>query len=70
MIIVHEYSRQPLLRDSVLYREFLAEREAIARHRSDESEKMGQDFGFEKALTSWVVNHRALWLKARRAGFK
>ena len=36
-----------LLRNSSLYREFLAEREEILRHKWLESEKAGIDVGFE-----------------------
>lgn len=53
--------------DSALYREFLAEREEILRHKWIESEKAGYDIGFERALLDWIVKHRANWRKARRA---
>ena len=56
-----------LLERSTLYREFLAEREAILRHKWLESEKSGRDIGFENALVNWVVHHRARWRKERRA---
>ena len=36
-----------LLKNSTLYREFLAEREEIMRHKWLESEKAGADIGFE-----------------------
>lgn len=55
-----------LLQRSSLYREFLAEREEILKHKWCESQKAGQDIGFESALTSWVVHHRAQWRKARQ----
>jgi len=53
--------------DSAMYREFLAEREEILRHKWIESEKAGYDIGFERALLDWIVKHRANWRKARRA---
>ena len=56
-----------LLKNSTLYREFLAEREEIMRHKWLESEKAGADIGFEEALTDWMVNHRAQWRKRRQA---
>ena len=34
----------------MLYKEFLAEREEILKHKWIESEKAGSDIGFEKAL--------------------
>lgn len=56
-----------LLQRSSLYREFLAEREEILKHKWLESEKAGRDIGFENALISWVVHHRAQWRKTRSA---
>jgi len=61
-------SGEDLLKRSSLYREFLAEREEILRHKWLESEKAGCDIGFEQALTDWVVKHRAQWKKMRIAG--
>ena len=52
--------------NSALYREFLAEREEILRHKWLESEKIGRDIGFERALLDWIVKHRAAWRKSRR----
>lgn len=57
-----------LLTRSSLYREFMAEREEILRHKWFESEKAGRDIGFESALVSWVVHHCAQWRKARQSG--
>jgi hypothetical protein len=48
-----------------LYKEFLAEREEILRHKWIESEKAKHDIGFEKALLDWIVKHRAAWRKSR-----
>jgi hypothetical protein len=58
---------EALLKRSSLYREFLAEREEILRHKWLESEKAGRDIGFEQALTDWIVKHRAQWRKERHA---
>ena len=55
-----------LLKNSSLYREFQAEREEILRHKWLESEKAGHDIGFERALTDWIVKHRASWRKTRQ----
>jgi hypothetical protein len=51
---------------SALYREWLAEREEIMRHKWIESEKAGGDIGFERALVNWVIHHRANWRATRR----
>jgi hypothetical protein len=56
-----------LLKNSSLYREFQAEREEILRHKWIESEKAGHDIGFERALTDWIIKHRASWRKSRQA---
>jgi hypothetical protein len=55
-----------MVQNSMLYREFLAEREEILRHKWLESEKAGYDIGFERALLDWIVKHRANWRRARR----
>lgn len=54
-----------LVRNSMLYREFLAEREEILRHKWIESEKAGHDIGFERALLDWVMRHRGGWRVSR-----
>jgi hypothetical protein len=59
---------QSMAMNSVLYREFLAEREEILRHKWLESERAGYDIGFERALLDWIVKHRASWRKARKQG--
>ena len=50
-----------ILEFSALYQQFLKEREEILKHKWIESEKAGQDIGFEKALLSWVCYHREKW---------
>ncbi len=55
-----------LVTNSVLYKEFLAEREEILRHKWIESEKAGHDIGFEKALLDWIVRFRSSWRERRR----
>ena len=57
-----------LLKNSNLYKEFLAEREEILKHKWLESEKAGFDIGFERALTDWIVKYRANWRKHRQDG--
>tara|TARA_E500000178_G_C16539833_1_gene538259 strand:- start:27 stop:215 length:189 start_codon:yes stop_codon:yes gene_type:complete len=50
---------------SLLYAEFLAEREEILKLKWIESEKAGSDIGLEKALMTWVRKHRNDWKSAR-----
>ncbi len=54
------------VKNSVLYKEFLAEREEILKHKWIESEKAGADIGFEKALLDWIVKHRSSWREKRQ----
>ena len=61
----HIPSSSDLVRNSSLYREFQAEREEILKHKWIESEKAGYDIGCERALTDWIVNHRAKWRRDR-----
>jgi len=58
--------RDAMFQKSALYQEFLAEREEILRHKWIESEKVGHDIGFEKALLDWIVKHRAGWRTLRQ----
>ena len=59
---------QEFVKQSSLYQEFLAEREEILRHKWIESERLGQDIGFERALLDWIRKHRDGWRNARRSG--
>jgi hypothetical protein len=48
-----------------LYKEFLAERQEILRHKWIESEKAGCDIGFEHALLDWSLKYRSAWREKR-----
>ena len=52
--------------DSLAYKEFLAEREEILRHKWLESEKAGHDIGFAKALFNWTHKFRSWWRAYRK----
>ena len=53
-------------KQSSLYQEFLAEREEILKHKWIESERLGFDIGFERALLDWIRKHREAWRAARQ----
>ncbi|HWA09641.1 MAG TPA: hypothetical protein VG838_09345 [Opitutaceae bacterium] len=55
------------VKQSSLYQEFLAEREEILKHKWIESERLGYDIGFERALLDWIRKHRESWRAARRS---
>ena len=57
---------EELVRGSAVYKEFLAEREEILKHKWLESERLGYDVGFERALLDWIRKHREGWRAARR----
>ena len=61
-----EEDQSQFVKNSVLYKEFLAERAEILKHKWIESEKAGTDIGFEKALLDWIVKHRSNWRERRR----
>lgn len=50
---------------STAYREFLADREDLMRHKWLMSEKAGRDVGLEAALFDWVDHHRLPMRKQR-----
>jgi len=58
------------LRQSSVYREFLAERDEILKHKWLESEKAGHDIGYDRALMDWIMNHREKWRTAQRKAAK
>ena len=60
-----EGEQSRFVKNSVLYKEFLAEREEILKHKWIESEKAGADIGFEKALLDWIVKYRSSWRNKR-----
>jgi hypothetical protein len=59
-----------LVRNSSLYKEFLAERAEILRHKWIESEKAGFDIGFDRALMDWIVKYRSAWYEQRQIFLK
>ena len=62
-----EADQVQFVKESALYKEFLAEREEILRHKWFRSEEAGHDIGFEKALLDWIVKHRSAWRAQRQS---
>jgi len=70
MITTHkeqDSSSREFVKQSSLYQEFLAEREEILKHKWLESERLGYDIGFERALLDWIRKHRESWRASRRS---
>lgn len=55
-----------IARQSILFRETLAEREEILRHKWLLSERAGRDVGFDTAAYDWISHHRKAWRDAWR----
>jgi hypothetical protein len=53
------------LTNSLIYKEFVEEREEILKHKWIESEKKGYDIGFDEALFDWIIKYRTGWRKHR-----
>jgi hypothetical protein len=49
-----------------LYLDFLAMREEIMKHKWYESEKVGYDIGFAKAVIDWTVKFKSEWIRSRK----
>jgi hypothetical protein len=48
-----------------VYQDYCKERDEIEKHKWLESEKVGKDIGFEKALMDWISYHRSNWRKTK-----
>ncbi len=62
-------AKEDFVKQSSLYQEFLAEREEILKYKWIESERLGYDIGFERALLDWIRKHRNAWRENRRRFF-
>ena len=69
-MVAAQSEQNQFVKNSVLYKEFLAEREEILKHKWIESEKAGSDIGFEKALLDWIVKYRSSWRSKRLKEFR
>lgn len=52
-------------RSAGYYEEFFAELEEIRCYKWIESQKAGEDIGFERALTEWMAKHAEVWRAER-----
>lgn len=49
-----------------LYREHLALKEEVNKHKWYESEKAGKDVGFVWALIDWTMKFKSRWIQERK----
>lgn len=59
-------SHDKILENSLLYKEFLAEREEILKNKWYMSEREGKDVGFERALIDWNMHYRNGWKRIKK----
>jgi hypothetical protein len=52
--------------DTSLYKDFLAMKEEINKHKWYESEKMGYDIGFAKAMIDWTIKFKTKWIRSNK----
>ena len=54
------------VKQSAIYKEYLAMREEIDKHKWYESERRGYDVAFALALFDWTMKFKSKWLKERK----
>lgn len=52
--------------DTSIYKEFLALKEEVNKHKWYESEKQGRDVGFVWALMDWTLRYKTKWIQERK----
>lgn len=52
--------------DSSLYKEFIALKEEVLKHKWYESERAGHDIGFPFALIDWTLKYKSQWIENRK----
>ncbi len=55
------------VQDTSVYKEYLAMRNEIDRHKWFESERAGKDVGFIWAFMDWTIKFKTKWLKERKS---
>jgi len=55
---------------SEAFTEFEAQLDEIRRHKWIESQRSGEDIGFERALTEWVCTHGQDWRDSKKKAQK
>lgn len=54
------------IQNSSFYKEYLAEKDEIMKHKWYESERAGQDIGLLRALIDWTCKYKSEWKKSRK----
>lgn len=54
------------IKDTSIYKEFLAQKEEIMKHKWYESERAGRDVGFAYAIIDWTIKFKNKWIGERK----
>lgn len=54
------------VRESSIYKEYLALREEVNKHKWYESERAGRDIGWAQALIDWTMKFKSKWIQERK----
>jgi hypothetical protein len=54
------------IKNTSLYKEFVAQKEEVLKHKWYESEKAGHDVGVSQAIIDWTIKFKTKWLKERK----
>ena len=55
------------VKESSIYKEYLALREEVNKHKWYESERAGKDVGWAQALIDWTFKFKSKWVKERQS---
>ena len=58
------------VQDTSIYKEFVAMKEEVLKHKWLESEKAGHDIGYVVALFDWSVKYKSAWVRERKKAKK
>lgn len=54
------------VQETSIYKEYLALREEVNKHKWYESERAGKDVGWARALIDWTMKFKSRWVSERK----
>ncbi len=55
-----------IVENTLIYKEYLALREEVNKHKWYESEKAGKDIGWSAALVDWTIKFKTHWVESKK----
>ena len=55
------------IKKTLIYKDFLALKEEVIKHKWYESERAGHDVGWTQALMNWTMKFKSKWIRDRKA---